>query len=1229
MKMKKGIAPVIIGFILIMLIVFGVIVAFATNASRAGLTRKHLFEASLISESDKVETYARSFLRATDLSLIQSTHNVGNGEIIMPYDLNSYYSKTYNLPFWQISSDSKNDILIPPKEILYNKFRQEISWTTSCYLKNYFDAYKIFASQEGFIFSGTPIAKVDILSNDSIRVQTDDVSIHRTSVVEERKIEINKMFKPFSEILTKFGNVTDKTEELINDDEIGKCIRNEIGICSHDKTKRDETQNALNSLASSLSTNNITYIFTVLNFKVSGSGGEIEDVVVNVSIFDNITNYTVYSLNDDRAIIGYLGVEFLVLVYKTGDDAWANSQHVPASTIAHQCPSKINLISPKTTNDICQYFNVPPNTCNDPGNNIYRKETCEDFTGSYEDVCVGNTLYQYKCHTSKVCYYEEKDCTKCSDGACEFVCSGEVSVTNNKINCGDTDFTVTVTNTGSDVNVEITDELWKDTDCDGTRDTEAVASSTWNEFLTTGETVSKTWSTGAANNPSICYIHSIWFCSKPLDASNPCWVWSNKCDEEANSGNIKVSWNEKEFSCVPQPKLTVSTMLDIDWPNNPRIKTDVTVTGVDVTYGPVKKSSGINGIAEFDLPEGTYDISVNNLASICTGFTDVCLVQETESDCKACGCTWDVILGWCKGHRGCTGKSQADCNACPGCDWSSLRPFSHFWDHNCSEAHYSEGWWEDTAGSPVGTYTFTMYVGKPGREITAFYKSFTHINDSAGNLDSFDYDGSTISGYLVNELGGMAYSESWRHDGCTGTSNEYHWERNITLEYSTNGGSTWNPIDNVTISPDDASWSKAWNCVSGANKLRASYNPNADPKDWYYIGTSAEIDISCGPHYKLNVSTLLDIDWPKNPRIKTDVTVTGVDVAYGPVTKSSGDIGIAEFDLPEGTYDIRVSGSVVDPQGTRFFSHFWDHNCSESNDGWGKDTGDNPYTFTMYVGKTVREIWAFYKTFTYINNSAGTRNSFDFDGSTISGYLVNELGGMAYSESWRYDGCSASSNEIPWKRNITLEYSTNGGSTWIPIDTVTISTADASWSKAWSCVSGANKLRASYIPNSDPKDWYYMGTSAEIDISCPLSCGAYGWSKPNGATAISSASGYPPVYAIDDDLTWTRSWSSGYEYPPEAWIEFDLSDRRCISGVKVYIADIPTTVIPETIDVQVSDNPNGPWTTVASGWTINTINEWHENHFSEVVASYINLSFTDFQEHHAWLTEFKLYNATL
>jgi len=407
-------------------------------------------------------------------------------------------------------------------------------------------------------------------------------------------------------------------------------------------------------------------------------------------------------------------------------------------------------------------------------------------------------------------------------------CSGEISVSNDATTCGSTTFTDTVTNTGSALTIEMADELWTDPECDNIRNNYVTGYYESDISISAGQTITRLWSTPLANNPGICYIHSIWFCSKPLDSSNLCWKGSDICYNEGNLGNIKAKWNEKEFKCGVPPqcsdgidndgdgltdfpndpgctaasdnderdyKLNVSTLLDINWPNNPRVKTDVTVTGVDVAYGPATESSGDNGIAEFDLPEGTYDVRVSG----------------------------SVI------------------------DPQGTRLFSHYWDHNCSEAHYYDGWGLDTGDN---SYRFRMYVGKPGREIWAFYKSFTKITDTVGTVNTFDYVGSTISGYLKNELGEMVYSECYRHDGCTGPADTVYtlWKRNMTLEYSINSGSTWIYIDNVTISPADASWSKTWSCVSGANKLRARYVPNTDPKDWYLKETSAEISIApcCG-----------------------------------------------------------------------------------------------------------------------------------------------------------------------------------------------------------------------------------------------------------------------------------------------------------------------------------------------------------------------------------------------
>jgi arabinogalactan endo-1,4-beta-galactosidase len=60
------------------------------------------------------------------------------------------------------------------------------------------------------------------------------------------------------------------------------------------------------------------------------------------------------------------------------------------------------------------FYNGEPTS----GFNYDNFEVCKDFTGTYEDTCVSNALYEYDC-ASNICYYDKKDCASgCSNGAC-------------------------------------------------------------------------------------------------------------------------------------------------------------------------------------------------------------------------------------------------------------------------------------------------------------------------------------------------------------------------------------------------------------------------------------------------------------------------------------------------------------------------------------------------------------------------------------------------------------------------------------------------------------------------------------------------------------------------------------------------------------------------------------------------------------------------------------------
>jgi uncharacterized protein YxjI len=544
-------------------------------------------------------------------------------------------------------------------------------------------------------------------------------------------------------------------------------------------------------------------------------------------------------------------------------------------------------------------------------------------------------------------------------------CSGEISVSNDATTCGSTTFTDTITNTGSALTIEMADELWTDPECDNMRNNYVTGYYESDISISAGQTITRSWSTPLANNPGICYIHSIWFCSKPLDASNPCWNYSDICYAEADVGNIKAKWNEKEFKCGVPPQCS---------------------DGIDNTD-----------------PE-------------------------------------DVLI---------------DAND-PGCH---------------------------------------------------------------------------------------------------------------------SDGNTANP---------------------------ASYDPNDNDETDYLLKFVAQVDA---------IGLLL----------------SGVEVNVNGMIKYTDSSGIATYKLPPGTHTISVK-----PKDSRDFSHYWDHNCSEAHyyEDWYNDTSDNPFTFTAYVGKD-REITAQYKTFTNITDSAGTPNTFDYDGSTISGKLLKENGDATSSSYHRCDGCNNTSECVVgyWNRNITLEYSTNGGATWIYIDNVTISSADASWSKTWSCVPGTNKLRARYIPSADPKDWYYNFTSAEISISCPSACGAYSWQFPSSSVASSEySSSYTASKCIDSNTG--TDWYSLEAAPPAVyhWIQFNLGSKKCISGTRV---EIPAIDTPLTIKVDVS-NDTVTWTNIISDWSITTDTEtWVENYFAETNGHYIRLNYTQLSRPNPYGTcrEFQAYTA--
>ncbi len=104
----------------------------------------------------------------------------------------------------------------------------------------------------------------------------------------------------------------------------------------------------------------------------------------------------------------------------------------------------------------------------------------------------------------------------------------------------------------------------------------------------------------------------------------------------------------------------------------------------------------------------------------------------------------------------------------------------------------------------------------------------------------FEYDGTEISGNLLDERSKPIIQEGTYHPTCTSPtdSTTVLINRNVKLEYY---DGSWHNIGSATSSVTDGSWDYSWSCVLGATKLRASYNPT----NWYYGGANTEIPITC------------------------------------------------------------------------------------------------------------------------------------------------------------------------------------------------------------------------------------------------------------------------------------------------------------------------------------------------------------------------------------------------
>jgi len=404
MKKKKGsgIIWAVLGVGLLMIVLAVAFVA-ATMFGKQHLERRYLVEVTLISESDKVETYVRSYQKATLLSLIQAIYDTGKGQVILESDFDSIYDKRYNMSYWQIH-DSK----FAPT---YEEIGNSTSRVANAYMIDYLEKYRDFSMSTfpmGFSDPSELRTNTSILGEGNVSMQAYPITFSRTTVVEDQEINIDRVFIPYAEVKTKLKIILDNATDIVENDELGKCVKG---------STEDLAKQCLKNLASEYEQEDIKVELKLMpnSFK---DDGEKQSGLINVSIYENVTNHTLYGYLDDSIDIRTFGVFFLA---KVGNliEYDPNQVVVTELTNFHDCSdycashdcgsnleSHLGVISKKSEDEICPFLRGPgvPKGCLDDDSGIKPEiaGTTTDYSEeppvSEDDTCLDAfTLREYYC----------------------------------------------------------------------------------------------------------------------------------------------------------------------------------------------------------------------------------------------------------------------------------------------------------------------------------------------------------------------------------------------------------------------------------------------------------------------------------------------------------------------------------------------------------------------------------------------------------------------------------------------------------------------------------------------------------------------------------------------------------------------------------------------------------------------------------------------------------------
>ena len=195
------------------------------------------------------------------------------------------------------------------------------------------------------------------------------------------------------------------------------------------------------------------------------------------------------------------------------------------------------------------------------------------------------------------------------------------------------------------------------------------------------------------------------------------------------------------------------------------------------------------------------------------------------------------------------------------------------------------------------------------------------------------------------------------------------------------------------------------------------------------------------------------------------------------VNTNNDGIAIIENLIEGEEYSIIIPGTI----NSRFFSHFWDHDCDRINEEYSwQTTGDynqGSYSYTFTMSNRGRKITLFYKISTKIVY-------FIYYDSTISGKLLDEDYDKIIETVNYYSECKDANTYkiIHPNRNVEFYYYDNG---WNYIGSADSSTSDGSFSFSWDCLLQQTNIQARYTPVV--QNLFYVSSNAEREYPSKIS----------------------------------------------------------------------------------------------------------------------------------------------